>query len=84
MNTNDNKFKCTECGEKKPLYLLSRESEKDPAMPPVCVGCQDEWADILDDGDDEYIGVGRTDRERFIFCGITLDPAKLQAWQLSY
>ena len=84
MNTNKNKFQCTDCGKKLPLYLLSRESKSEPDMGPVCQNCQDDWREILEEKVLVASAVARNDRERFIFSGYTTAPARLQAWRLSY
>jgi hypothetical protein len=87
----ENVFECSLCGEVRPIRELSRDALHragttnrtqavmvlDPSEL-VCQQCQDDD----DEYDAEYFH-GRTDVERFELSGITLDPARLQAYLLN-
>lgn len=92
-------FTCSICGEELPHSDLSRDSLRSSgernrrdavsslrAEDLVCQECANELADIADAYED--LGPaprnGRNDYETFIFSGIQIDPACLQAYHLNY
>lgn len=93
-------FICADCGDEHPASALSEYSRRRghnrspykalQALEPaeiVCADCETEDLGLDDLGDLGLIPTTTrpwTETERFEFCGIRLDPARLQAHYLSY
>lgn len=89
-------FTCCICEETYPSSELSHESYQksgedtrndavlysDPDSL-VCRGCEADLADERETSNDGEL-YARTDTEAFEFSGIEIDPARLQAYRLSY